>query len=234
MLKIAIIEDDTNISALIKLILQPLSQEIDIFSNGWQGMDEVSARSYDLLILDLMLPGLNGLELCRQLRHRGNTTPILMITAKAEEEDKVTGLDIGADDYITKPFNNKELFARAKALLRRTNIQQLASQSQRKNINIGRLKIDFINTTVYKDNQEIVLTSKEFELLTVFAEQPGRNFTRADLLERVWGENFEGLEHTVNSTINRLRAKIENDMSKPQYIVTVWGMGYKLNKNPDL
>ena len=230
---IAIIEDDPNIRALIKIVLSELQQPIDEYDNGWKGLDGVSQKKYSLLVLDLMLPGVNGMEICRKIRLSNNQMPILMITSKSEEDDKIAGLDMGADDYLTKPFSNRELLARAKALLRRSDAVLINSSKDHQVIKIGNLTLDISQKTVVKNNIEISLTSKEFDLLQLFMSNAGRNFTRMDVLERVWGEHFEGLEHTVNSNINRLRNKIESDPAKPKYLVTVWGLGYKFNKTPE-
>ncbi|MEY3422540.1 MAG: hypothetical protein RIR48_2857 [Bacteroidota bacterium] len=230
---IAIIEDDPNIRALIKIVLSELQQPIDEYDNGWKGLDGVSQKKYSLLVLDLMLPGVNGMEICRKIRLSNNQMPILMITSKSEEDDKIAGLDMGADDYLTKPFSNRELLARAKALLRRSDAVLIKSSKDHQVIKIGNLTLDISQKTVLKNNIEISLTSKEFDLLQLFMSNAGRNFTRMDVLERVWGEHFEGLEHTVNSNINRLRNKIESDPAKPKYLVTVWGLGYKFNKTPE-
>ena len=230
---IAIIEDDPNIRALIKIVLSELQLPIDEYDNGWKGLDGVSQKNYSLLVLDLMLPGVNGMEICRKIRLSNNQMPILMITSKSEEDDKIAGLDMGADDYLTKPFSNRELLARAKALLRRSYAVLIKNSKDHQVIKIGNLTLDISQKTVLKNNIEISLTTKEFDLLQLFMSNAGRIFTRMDVLERVWGEHFEGLEHTVNSNINRLRNKIESDPAKPKYLVTVWGLGYKFNKTPE-
>jgi two-component system, OmpR family, alkaline phosphatase synthesis response regulator PhoP len=231
---IAIIEDDPNIRALIKIVLSELQLPIDEYDNGWQGLDKILSKSYQLLILDIMLPGVNGIEICRKIRQSNNQMPILMLTSKSEEDDKIAGLDIGADDYLTKPFSNRELLARAKALLRRSDAVNIKVNKEMQVIKIGNLTLDISQKMLKKNNIDISLTAKEFDLIQLFMTNPGRNFTRMDVLERVWGEHFEGLEHTVNSNINRLRSKIESDPTKPKYLVTVWGLGYKFNKNPEI
>lgn len=231
---IAIIEDDPNIRALIKIVLSELQLPIDEYDNGWQGLDNVLNKNYQLLVLDIMLPGVNGIEICRKIRQSNNQMPILMLTSKSEEDDKIAGLDIGADDYLTKPFSNRELLARAKALLRRSDAVNIKGNKEMQVIKIGNLTLDISQKMLKKNNIDISLTAKEFDLLQLFMTNPGRNFTRMDVLERVWGEHFEGLEHTVNSNINRLRSKIESDPTNPKYLVTVWGLGYKFNKNPEI
>ncbi|MBK9736257.1 MAG: response regulator transcription factor [Saprospiraceae bacterium] len=232
-MKIAIIEDDANIQNLIKIIISELNIAVDAYDNGWIGLDAVLNNTYCLLILDIMLPGVNGIEICRKIRQSNTTLPILMLTSKTEEDDKIAGLDIGADDYLTKPFSNGELLARVKSLLRRTGSQIKLNDKANEAIRIGKLVLDVSKNIVTKHGKEINLTSKEFELLHLFMSQAGKNFTRQEVLERVWGEHFEGLEHTVNSNINRLRNKIEDDQSNPVYLVTVWGIGYRFNKNVD-
>lgn len=230
-MSIAIIEDDPNIRALIKIVLSELGVTIDEYENGWKGMDGVMNKSYQLLVLDLMLPGVNGMEICRKIRQTDNRLPILMLTSKSEEDDKIAGLDMGADDYLTKPFSNRELLARAKALLRRSEVKTKTDQRENYIIAVGNLKLDITNQYLTKNNEEVRLTAKEFDLIKLFMTNTGRNFSRMDVLERVWGDQFEGLEHTVNTNINRLRSKIEDDPANPKYLVTVWGLGYKFNKN---
>ncbi len=233
MLKIAIVEDDDNIANLISLLLKEFASDIILFDNGWKAIDAILSSQYHLIILDVMLPGVNGYEICRKLRSSGVKTPILMITAKAEEDDKVMGLEIGADDYLTKPFSNRELVARAKALIRRFDSNTDEELKKTEAIKIGQLIINPTSRSFSKEGKEIELTPKEFDLLYLFMENAGRSFSRIDLLERVWGESFDGLEHTVNSNINRIRMKIEDNAAKPQYLLTVWGVGYKFNKHPN-
>ncbi len=230
---IAIIEDDLNIRSLIKIVLSELHLQIDEYDNGWQGLDGVLSKNYQLLVLDLMLPGVNGIEICRKIRQVNKQIPILMLTSKSDEDDKIMGLDIGADDYLTKPFSNRELLARTKALLRRSDAVSNQNNTNNQIITIGDLILDITQKTLFKNNNEINLTAKEFDLIQLFMTHPGRNFTRMDVLERVWGDHFEGLEHTVNSNINRLRGKIESNPAQPKYLVTVWGVGYKFNKFPE-
>lgn len=233
-MSIAIIEDDPNIRNLIKIVLSVLNVPIDEFDNGWKGLDAMTQKKYSLLVLDLMLPGVNGMEICRRIRQSNSQMSILMLTSKSEEEDKIAGLDMGADDYLTKPFSNGELLARVKALLRRSEVKSGIDKKSNQIISIGSLSLDIANRVLTKNNQEVNLTAKEFDLIQLFMSNVGRNFSRMDVLERVWGEQFEGLEHTVNSNINRLRSKIEEDPAKPNYLVTVWGLGYKFNKNPEI
>ena len=178
-----------------------------------------------------MLPGLDGLEICRQLRASGNFTPILMLTAKSSELDRVLGLELGADDYLTKPFSVPELTARVKSILRRAEHYQAGhDKNDSDHIVFGDLSINSSKRLVSMREQPVDLTAREFDLLWYFATQPGRVFTRAQLLESVWGYGHDGYEHTVNSHINRLRAKIERNPNKPDYVLTVWGVGYKFRQ----
>ncbi|HMP29836.1 MAG TPA: response regulator transcription factor [Saprospiraceae bacterium] len=229
-MKILIVEDDEVLGSLLQILLSEISQNILWLSNGWQAHDTILKEKFDLIVLDIMLPGLNGLEICKKARAQKIDTPILMLTSKSEEEDKVKGLENGADDYLTKPFGNKEFIARCRALTRRVGKINQDNSLQRGDITFGALTINERERTLIKNNLEIELTPKEFDLLHMFMSFPGRSFTRSEVLDRVWGENFEGLEHTVNSTINRLRMKIEDDINEPTYILTVWGVGYKFNK----
>ncbi|MBK8515076.1 MAG: response regulator transcription factor [Saprospiraceae bacterium] len=233
-MSVAIIEDDPNIRKLIKIVLSELNVPIYEYDNGWKGLDALSQKKFSILILDLMLPGVNGLEICRKIRQSDKQMPILMLTSKSEEDDKIAGLEIGADDYLTKPFSNRELLARVKALLRRSELKSNTDRKENRLISIGTLSLDLNNRILTKNGIEINLTAKEFDLIQLFMSNPGRTFSRMDVLERVWGEQFEGLEHTVNSNINRLRNKIEEEPSQPKYIITMWGLGYKFNKYPDI
>jgi DNA-binding response OmpR family regulator len=228
-MKILVIEDDTNIAELIALHLRDLPAVVDIRHQGWQGLDAAASGHYDFLVLDLMLPGIDGMEICRQLRQRRQHLPILMLTSKSEEHDKIAGLEIGADDYLTKPFSPGELVARVRSILRRTHNEQKQQEKQLQRIVRGPLVMDLEHRSVLKGDTTLDLTQKEFELLQLFMQNPGKAFSRQQILDEVWGEQFEGLEHTVNSNINRLRAKIEDDLTQPQFILTAWGVGYKFN-----
>ena len=226
-MNILIIEDEENIAELIAIHLRDLPAAITIKGNGWQGLDEALTGKYDLLVLDLMLPGLGGMEICKQVRHKVRHLPILMLTAKSEEQDKIDGLELGADDYLTKPFSTGEFMARVKAILRRTKRETKELEKDLVQIMRGELMMNLENRTVNRGGKVIDLTVKEFELLQLFMQNPTRAFTRTEILDEVWGEQFEGLEHTVNSNINRLRAKIEENVAEPKFILTAWGVGYK-------
>jgi DNA-binding response OmpR family regulator len=230
--KLLIVEDNADIARLIQFHVRDIDCEADIASDGAQALDMFSRRDYQLVILDLMLPGIDGLEVCRQLRTRASYVPVLMLTAKSSEPDRVLGLELGADDYITKPFSIPELMARIKAQFRRVEALQAASTDATPAIHIGELTIDPARRRVTIGNEDVALTAREFDLLLHFASHPGHVFTRMQLLEQVWGYQYEGYEHTVNSHINRLRAKIESDPAKPRYILTVWGVGYRFSDKP--
>ena len=226
---VLVIEDDKNLVDLLSLHLSDIGLQVDSASNGTAGLDMANSGEYDLIILDLMLPGIDGLSICRQVRHRDTYTPILMVTARSDEMDKVLGLELGADDYITKPFSTRELTARVKALIRRVREldTQPGNESLSHEIRVGNLMIDTEKRRVFVGENEVYLTTKEYDLLSILALHPGQAFNREQLLDRVWHYQHEGYNNTVNSHINRLRAKIELDPSKPVYIRTVWGFGYR-------
>ncbi len=229
MKKILIIEDDPEIIKLLEIHLADVIYSVDKATDGALGLSMALKNNYDLILLDLTLPTIDGTEICKKLRASKNT-PIIMLTAKSEEIDRVLGLEIGADDYITKPFSIRELLARIKAVLRRMNYDN----DQDKNVatlSFQDLFIDIDKRKVLLNKNKVDLSPKEFELLVLMASNPGRNYSRTELLNIIWGFNFEGYEHTVNSHINRLRAKIETDMAKPNYILTTWGVGYKFNED---
>lgn len=234
--KILIIEDDREIAELVNINLEDNGFEVEITGDGDEGYRKVTSEQYDLIILDLMLPGMDGLEICKKLRQENTTTPLLMLTAKSEEFDKVLGLELGADDYLTKPFSIRELLARVKALLRRSKHQSEDSIKQEipDKIEMGRLVIEPPKHMAKLKGNRLDLTAKEFELLLLFVQNPGHTFSREDLLNRIWGYQFNGYEHTVNTHINRLRSKIEEDPSEPRYLKTVWGVGYRFAEKDEL
>ncbi len=238
---VLLIEDDEDITKLVKLHLKDQQASVTHCGDGNQALGLATSQSWDLIILDLQLPNLSGLDICRKLRANDNRTPIIIITAKTSELDRVLGLELGADDYVTKPFSPAELMARARALLRRasmslqTNNPNAASNddlSDTRSLSFGDIDIDLKRHQVMVADKAVDLTSKEFDLLLYFAKHPDQVFRRSDLLDKVWGYGHEGYEHTVNSHINRLRRKIENDPANPKYITTVWGVGYKLDAQP--
>ena len=231
--KILIVEDDKDISDLLSINLTDAGYETDFAYQGDEGLLKALNNKYSLIVLDIRLPKMGGLEICRHIRMENNTTTIIILTSKSEEIDKVVGLELGADDYITKPFSIREFLARVKAVIRR---YQDAGKVENKNDrdNIITIKDLFINVEkriVEIRKKRVELSPKEFDLLILLASNPGRTYTRMELLNRVWGYEFEGFEHTVNSHINRLRSKIESDMNNPDYILTTWGVGYKFWDN---
>jgi DNA-binding response OmpR family regulator len=226
--RILVIEDNKELAQLLELHLKDLSFSVDIALDGISGISKAEALSYDLIILDLMLPGLDGLEICKRLRKKSSYVPVLMLTSKSSELDRVLGLEIGADDYVTKPFSIMELMARVKAIFRGIeNINEKDNVEKYDIIHAGDMTIDTEKRSVTINSKSVELTSKEFDLLLHFARNPERVFTRSQLLDKVWGYGHEGYEHTVNSHINRLRSKIEADPAKPRFILTAWGVGYK-------
>ncbi len=229
MRKVLVVEDNPDIAKLVSLHLKDLDCEVALAADGLRGLEEARARRYDLIILDLMLPGMEGLEVCRRLRGETDYTPILMLTAKSSEVDRVVGLEIGADDYLTKPFSIGELIARVKAIFRRVDALGSGREEAPRRLSLGAMTIDVEKRTVTVAGRPVDLTAKEFDLLLQFAEHPGRVYSRQQLLDLVWGTGHMGYEHTVNSHINRLRGKIETDPAAPEYVLTVWGVGYKFS-----
>jgi DNA-binding response OmpR family regulator len=223
--RILLIEDNEDIAQLVALHLAGIRCDVQHVADGAAGLEAALEGAHDLVVLDLMLPGLDGLEVCRKLRAAERQVPILMLTAKCSELDRVLGLELGADDYLTKPFSVLELVARVKALLRRAAPQP--SPAMTEVIALGCLRVDLARREVRVHGRDVELTAKEFDLLVHFARSPGRVMTRLQLLQQVWGYGHSGYEHTVNSHINRLRAKIERDPNRPEIIETVWGVGYR-------
>ena len=225
---ILVVEDSQDLAHLLELHLRDMNCAVDLASDGNTGLRLALKNAYDLIILDLMLPGVDGLDICRQLRARPQYTPILMLTARSAEIDRILGLEMGADDYLTKPFSIRELVARVKAMFRRVKAMSVPSLPPTpEHIQVGDLAIDCERRTVYRRGNTVELTAKEFDLILHLARHPGRVYTRTQLLEDVWDYSYAGYEHTVNSTINRLRAKIEDRPATPRYLLTVWGVGYK-------
>ncbi|HEY5790569.1 MAG TPA: response regulator transcription factor [Gammaproteobacteria bacterium] len=215
---------------LLQVHLADIGCDAQIAGSIASARQRFARGGFDLVVLDLMLPDGDGLALCRELRRGAGTLPILMLTAKSSELDRVVGLELGADDYLGKPFSVPELLARIKALFRRVDALRQAlpgSLAADELLACDGLRIDVPRRSVSVDGVPVELTAREFELLLFFARHPGRVFTRMQLLDQVWGYNHEGYEHTVNSHINRLRAKIERDPAHPRWVLTVWGVGYK-------
>lgn len=226
---VLIIEDNPGIGELVRMQVSDLGMKAVLMDRGDTGLECFREGGIDLVILDLMLPGLDGLAVCREIRAEGGYVPVLMLTAKSTELDRVLGLEMGADDYLTKPFSVAELSARIKALFRRVDAlsSHRASDNDAREIEVDGLRIDPVRRRVFVQAVEVELTAREFDLLWHFASHRGRVFSRAQLLDAVWGYNHEGYEHTVNTHINRLRNKIETDPVAPRYVQTVWGVGYR-------
>ena len=230
--QVLVIEDEKDIAQLLEMHLRDANCQVTLAADGHEGMRQAFARPWDLVILDLRLPGPDGLSICRAMRREQVYVPILMLTSKSSELDRVLGLELGADDYLTKPFSVSELVARVKAIFRRMESFQQQFNSGGEILAAGPLTIDTGGRQVSLNGTPVSLTAREYDLLLHFARHPGQVFSRVQLLDSVWGFGYEGYEHTVNSHINRLRAKIETDPACPELITTVWGVGYKMEGNP--
>ena len=232
MRKVLLVEDDPDLAQLVLLQLQDIDVECRWIANGREALEVATNESFDMLLLDVMLPEVDGLEICRTVRSVNRHIPIMMLTAKVSEMDRVLGLELGADDYITKPFSMMELLARVKAMLRRVNVSEeqgagTGTESASEELEFKNLKLQTDSRRVYINDKEVELTPKEYDLLLHFITNPGKVFSRMDLLDKVWGYQYEGYHHTVNSHINRLRTKIEKNAAEPEYILTRWGVGYE-------
>jgi two-component system alkaline phosphatase synthesis response regulator PhoP len=229
MKKVLVIEDDKSIVDLLEIHLKDLSCDVTTTLDGAEGLKKATSEPFDLIVLDIMLPNVNGLDICKEVRKRDIYTPVLMLTSKSEEVDKVIGLEIGADDYLSKPFSIREFIARVKAILRRVEAIQKEIGSDA-DISVAELAIEVAKRKVTLEGNRIELTPKEFDLLHLLASHPGKTYSREQLLNILWGYQYNGYEHTVNSHINRLRSKIEPNISDPKYILTTWGVGYRFNE----
>jgi DNA-binding response OmpR family regulator len=225
--RVLVVEDDKQIADLLLLHLRDEGLEVSHCANGDDALRELAKGNWDALILDLMLPGVDGLEICKRARAMTRYIPIIILSARASEMHRILGLELGADDYLAKPFSVLELIARVKALLRRVDALAQNARLDAGSLSIAGLFIDPLAREATLDARRLDLTPREFDLLYFFARQPGKVFSRMDLLNSVWGYSHEGYEHTVNTHINRLRTKIEADPSQPERILTVWGRGYK-------
>ncbi len=230
--RVLIVEDDVDIADVLALHLRDERYEVVHCADGNEGLRLLEQGGWDALILDLMLPGVDGLEICRRARAMTRYTPIIITSARSSEVHRILGLELGADDYLAKPFSVLELVARVKALLRRVDALAKDSRIDAGSLELGGLSIDPLTREAAVDGRRIELTPREFDLLYFFASHPGKVFSRMDLLNSVWGYQHEGYEHTVNTHINRLRAKIETDPAQPVRILTVWGHGYKFVAEP--
>lgn len=232
--RVLVVEDDREIARLVDLHLRDQGYEVEVAGDGKTALSRLACDPWDLVILDLMLPDADGLDICRVIRSRPEHLPVLMLTARTTEVDRVLGLELGADDYMTKPFSVRELVARVRALFRRGDaLGRPARDADERPVEVFGLHLDPQKRKVAVQGRAVHLTAREFDLLHHFVRHPGRVFTRAQLLDQVWGYNHDGYEHTVNAHINRLRAKIEADPAHPRYVLTVWGVGYKFPDRED-
>lgn len=222
---ILLVEDEQDLAKLIMLNLTALNYEVFHATTLSQAMNIIDTKSLDLILMDRMLPDGDGIMLCQQLREAGKSLPIMMLTAKDSEADVVLGLEAGADDYLVKPFSVLELRARVKAILRRSKVQQVQTEQ----LEFHGVTINSTTREVVSNNSTLELTAREFDLLLFLAQHPSQVFSRMQLLEAVWGYNYDGYEHTVNSHINRLRSKLARSPSHPELVKTVWGVGYKFS-----
>ena len=226
-----LVEDDDAIAVALRLHLEDAGYRLHREANGQQAMAAIDRQRWDLVLLDLMLPGADGWEVCRHLRARHADVPVIMLSARSAEAHRVLGLELGADDYVAKPFSMLELVARIRALLRRIE-QMRATNATKQEFRFGPFCLDTVRRELMRGEVVLPLTLREFDLLHFLLKHPGRPFSRAELLQRVWGDGFDGYEHTVNSHINRLRSRIEDDPRNPKRVVTVWGVGYRFDLEP--
>jgi len=226
--RVLIIEDDPDMAGILEHQMQDAGYNVTVTRNGASGLEIAERQEHDLIVLDLKLPEMDGLEICRRVRALPGYTPILMLTALSSEIDKVVGLEMGADDYMTKPFSLRELMARVRTILRREDLVRTGQkEGEPETILRGDLVINVGKRRVTRAGIPIELTAKEFDLLLHFARKPGRVYSRQQLLDQVWGYGFEGYSYTVNTHINKLRSKLEPDRGNPRYIQTVWSVGYR-------
>jgi two-component system, OmpR family, response regulator RegX3 len=223
--RVLVVEDEESYSEALSYMLRKEGFEVAVADNGADALKDFDRNGADIVLLDLMLPGIPGTEVCRQIRADGSTVPIIMVSAKDDEVDKVVGLELGADDYVTKPYSPRELVARIRAVLRRGVEPDLAPAT----LEAGPVRMDVERHVVTVDNREQRLPLKEFELLEMFLRNPGRVLTRGQLIDRVWGSDYVGDTKTLDVHVKRLRAKLEPDPGDPKYLVTVRGLGYKLD-----
>ena len=223
--RILVVDDEKKIVEIVRAYLERDGFKVTVAYDGKAALDSARRFSPDLIVLDLMLPQISGWDVCRTLRRESNV-PIIMLTARDETTDKIVGLELGADDYVTKPFGPKELISRVKAVLRRSE----GNMVSRNKLSVGDLEIDIDRRRVKRGDEAIELTQIEFDLLKTLAEQPGRVFSRMQLLDRVQGDAYEGYDRTIDSHIKNLRKKIEPDPNHPRHIITVYGVGYKIEE----
>jgi DNA-binding response OmpR family regulator len=229
--QLLLVEDDDAIAQALRLHLEEAGFSLHREADGRHAMAAIDRQRWDLVLLDLMLPGADGWEVCRHLRERHAGVPVIMLTARSAEAHRVLGLELGADDYLAKPFSMLELVARIRALFRR--IEQLSTPpTTAPDLRFGPFRLDTVRRELLRGDEVVPLTLREFDLLHFLLKHPGRPFSRGELLQRVWGAGFDGYEHTVNSHINRLRSRIEDDPREPRRVVTVWGVGYRFDLEP--
>ncbi len=230
--KILVIEDNREVIDLLTKHLTAEGFQVDAAADGEAGLRAFQSGQYGLVLLDWMLPSMSGIDVLRELRTSDSRTPVMMLTGRIDESDKVLGLELGCDDYLTKPFSIRELTARVKVLYRRIErAEELARITSGDRIfDLGPMKLDHGKRTVRIQGEPVPLTVKEYDLLYTLASQPGQTFSRRQLLDLVWGEESEVFEHTVNSHVNRLRQKIEDNPNRPRLILTVWGVGYRFTE----
>ncbi|MBR8537881.1 response regulator transcription factor [Carboxylicivirga sediminis] len=226
MKRILVVEDEPDMQSGIKDNLEFEGYDVDTASDGKEGLQKILTDSFDLVLLDVMLPHISGFDVCKKVRLENNNTPIIFLTAKGEEIDKVIGLESGGDDYLTKPFSLRELLARVKAVLRRTEMQNPSATNHE--MQVGRLKVDFSTYTAWVDGEQVKMTSKEFEILQYLLKHKNATISRDSLLDNVWGYDFQPTARTIDNFILKLRHKIEDNPNEPQIIITVHGMGYRL------
>ena len=230
--RVLVVEDDYDLADLLRLHLSDAGFTIDLAHSGSRGLERALTEDYALIVLDVMLPEMDGFALCGRIRAASAAQPVLFLTARSEEDEKVMGLELGADDYMTKPFSLRELTARVRTILRR--VEAVQDGARRAALRYGDLVVDLDRREVTLKEQPVDLTRTEFNLLAVFAEHPGRAYRRQELLDLVWGTDYAGYSATVNTHINRLRSKIEGDAAAPQFIKTVWGVGYRFARREEL
>ncbi len=231
---VLVVEDDADIANLVRLHLEKEGFRTTHAPDGREAIERFDNGQFELVLLDLMLPHVDGMEVCRHIRNSERYVPVMMLTAKGEEAHKVAGLEIGADDYITKPFSIAELVARVKALSRRVErLSALDEDSEEKVLTYGDLQVDIAKRIARRDGEDLKLTQKEFEILKVLSMTPGRPYSRRTLCERAGVESFDGTDRTIDTHIKRLRAKLEPNRARPTYVLTVWGFGYKFSDKFD-
>ena len=227
-MRILIAEDEVATAKALKLLLEKSKYSVDIVHNGNDAWDYVSDGGYEVVVLDIMMPGIDGLQVCKELRNMNSGIGIIMLSARTQEMDKVTGLMLGADDYITKPFSPSELTARVDSLYRRVVMSEANSENNfKEELKSGIFTLNLRNRSLTKNGTIIELTQVEFQIMEYFFSKPGTALDRTDILNHVWGEQYVGEEKIVDVNIRRLRMKVEDEPSNPKYIVTVWGLGYK-------